>query len=61
MLRVGSASSALSAYGEDGDTKRLRFRLPLQLLAAVPDGTPVTVEYGHKRPGAIWDIGALRR
>jgi hypothetical protein len=61
VLRVGTVTSQLSSYGDDGDLRRLRFRVPAAALAGVRDGEPMVVQYGDGKPSVVWEIGPFHR
>jgi hypothetical protein len=59
VLRIGEREFSASGYPENGDTTSVTFTLSPEEFAQLPDGAPITVQYGlgHDHPG--WRFGKL--
>lgn len=61
VLRIGNGELTSSRYPSSGETGTVTFTMSPEEFAALPDGAPITVQYGvgHDHPG--WKFGHLNK
>jgi hypothetical protein len=59
VLRIGDVELDLSAFPEDGDTRRLLFQLTPADLRRLRGGEPVRLQMGRGPAPVRWEAGAF--